>query len=76
MKRLLACLALTACATVPAPPPERVAGCWINRSNLDATTMRWLPDPQRPGALTGDKLQELVRPQETIRELVRLVAVP
>lgn len=57
MKRLLACLALAACASVPAPPPERVAGCWINRSNLDATTMRWLPDPQRPGALTGDKLQ-------------------
>jgi hypothetical protein len=57
MKRLLtACLLLSACATTQAPPPERIAGCWINRTSLEATTMRWLPDRARPGALIGDKL--------------------
>lgn len=57
MKRLLALLMLGACATTPtATPLERVAGCWINRTNFDATTMRWLPDRARPGAYIGDRL--------------------
>lgn len=53
-----ACFLLAACATVgaTAPPPERVAGCWIDRDNAGATTMRWLPDRGRPGVLAGAKL--------------------
>ncbi|HVK81715.1 MAG TPA: hypothetical protein VM915_14000 [Verrucomicrobiae bacterium] len=59
MKRLLACLALAACATPQiSSPPERVAGCWIARnSTISTTTMRWLPDRERPGVLLGDKLE-------------------
>lgn len=59
MKRLLACLALAACATTQAPPPpERVAGCWIARNGtVSTTTMRWLPDRERPGVLLGDRLE-------------------
>lgn len=49
-----AALLLAACATTVAdrPPPERVAGCWINR-DAGASTMRWLPDRSRPEALAG-----------------------
>lgn len=49
-----AALLLAACATSGAgrPPPERVAGCWINR-DARASTMRWLPDQARPGVLAG-----------------------
>jgi hypothetical protein len=50
-----ALLLLSACAT--SPPPERLAGCWIARHEGAATrTMRWLPDPSRPGVLVGDLL--------------------
>jgi hypothetical protein len=49
-----AALLLAACATTDTarPPPERVAGCWINR-DARATTMRWLPDRERPNVLSG-----------------------
>jgi hypothetical protein len=51
---LAAALLLAGCATTDAetPPPERVAGCWINR-DAGASTMRWLPDRSRPEALAG-----------------------
>lgn len=57
MKRLLVCLLLAACATAPTSrtPAERVHGCWINR-DAGATTMRWLPDRERAGVMTGAKL--------------------
>lgn len=50
------CLLLAACVTPSSrTPAERVAGCWINR-DAGAVTMRWLPDRERPGVLTGHKL--------------------
>ncbi len=56
MRAWIALLFVAACATTPPPPPERLAGCWISRSNDGgATTMRWLEDPARPGMLTGVK---------------------
>lgn len=48
-------LLVSACVT-PAPA-ERVAGCWISRAGDSATTMRWFPDPQRPGAMSGAMLR-------------------
>jgi hypothetical protein len=56
--RYLALLFVAACATVSGETPAaRVAGCWIDRDGAGgATTMRWLNDAQRPGALQGDKL--------------------
>lgn len=58
MRVAAACLLLAACATatVQGPPPERVAGCWISREAL-VTTMRWMPDGERAGVLTGSRLQ-------------------
>lgn len=58
MRAILALLFTAACATTSAATPAtRVAGCWIQRDAASgATTMRWLPDRQRPGTLTGDKL--------------------
>lgn len=58
MRALFALLLTAACATVAGETPaSRVAGCWIARDDAGgATTMRWLPDPQRPGALQGDRL--------------------
>lgn len=52
-----ACLFVAACATTatPKPPAERVAGCWINR-DVGATTMRWLPDRERPGVMAGSRI--------------------
>jgi len=51
-----ASILLAACATASARTPiERVAGCWINR-DAGASTMRWLPDRERPGVLSGAKL--------------------
>ena len=56
MRALAALLLLAACATTQATPPERLAGCWIERSNLGgAETMRWLPDGS--GGLRGDLLR-------------------
>lgn len=53
MRIVAASLLLAACATGPArTPPERVAGCWINR-DLSVATMRWLPDPAASSALRG-----------------------
>jgi hypothetical protein len=47
---------LAACATMSAPP-DQVQGCWIERTARDeAHTMRWFPDPERPGYLVGDYL--------------------
>jgi len=59
MKRpLILALLLTACATASAASPsERVRGCWIDRNGALTTTMRWLPDRERPGVLSGDLLQ-------------------
>jgi hypothetical protein len=56
MKRASLCfgLALAACATA-APPPERVAGCWIDRDA--GVTMRWFADDAAPSALVGDWLR-------------------
>lgn len=54
MRALWTALLLGACATTPAPPPERLAGCWINR-DAGAVTMRWLPDRSRPGVLRGHR---------------------
>lgn len=58
MRVFIALLLTAACATFEPPTPDsRVAGCWISRDDAgSATTMRWLPDPARPGALRGDKL--------------------
>lgn len=58
MKMLFALLFVAACATTSAGrPAARVAGCWIARDGAGgATTMRWLPDATRAGALLGDKL--------------------
>lgn len=56
MRAVFALLFLAACATASGSPAERVAGCWISRGEQGATTMRWLPDASRPGALQGDKL--------------------
>jgi hypothetical protein len=52
-------LFLSACATASAPaPPERLAGCWIDRESDDlTTTMRWLPDRARPDVLEGNLLE-------------------
>lgn len=58
MRKAIACLMLVAaCATAPAekPPNEQVRGCWINR-DVGATTMRWLPDRNRPNVLAGSRL--------------------
>jgi hypothetical protein len=57
MRAVAACLFLAACATAsaPRPPPERLAGCWINRDS-GVITMRWTPDSSRPGTLTGSRL--------------------
>ena len=52
MRAVLVSLLVAACATTMTPPPERVAGCWIERGPHTAT-MRWLPDPARGGALVG-----------------------
>lgn len=54
--RLSLCFAfvLSACVTTAVAPPERVAGCWINR-DVGASTMRWSADGE--GGLTGVRLQ-------------------
>jgi hypothetical protein len=59
MRRVIAaCLLLGACATTAstAAPPERLAGCWVNRDTLAAVTMRWLPHRERPGVLSGSRI--------------------
>lgn len=59
MRAVALSLMLAACASVggsPWPPPDRVAGCWIERSGVSATTMRWLRDPARPDVMLGSKL--------------------
>lgn len=45
---------LAACASAPdaTPPGEQLRGCWINR-DAGAITMRWLPDRERAGVLSG-----------------------
>lgn len=53
---IAACLLLAGCAT-QGPPPERLAGCWIARGENATRTMRWLPDPERPGVLRGALLR-------------------
>lgn len=58
MRRVVASLLfVAACASAPSTvsPPEQVRGCWINR-DVGATTMRWLPDRNRPDVLAGSKL--------------------
>lgn len=58
MRRAAASLLLVAaCATAPsdATPPEQLRGCWINR-DVGVTTMRWLPDRERPEVLAGSRL--------------------
>lgn len=58
MRALFALLLAAACATIAdETPASRVAGCWIARDvSTGTTTMRWIPDPQRPSALQGDRL--------------------
>lgn len=74
MRALAACLALVACATMDAPraPPERVAGCWINR-DAGVATMRWLPHRERPGVLSGSRI---VYGQTGVRSSTRYVLEP
>lgn len=56
MRHLAAAFLLMGCATA-LPPPERIDGCWISRSEHGgAETMRWLPDPAQPGVLVGHYL--------------------
>jgi hypothetical protein len=57
MRILLALVLTAACATVSGgSPAARAAGCWIDRDGAGgATTMRWLTDVTRPGALSGEK---------------------
>ncbi|OQW59017.1 MAG: hypothetical protein A4S17_02950 [Proteobacteria bacterium HN_bin10] len=45
---------VAACASAPSQraPAEQLRGCWINR-DAGATTMRWLPDRDRPDVLAG-----------------------
>jgi hypothetical protein len=57
MRAVAACLLLAACATLgpSKAPPERVAGCWINR-DAAAVTMRWWANQERPGVFTGARV--------------------
>ncbi|MEZ5960820.1 MAG: hypothetical protein R3C30_10415 [Hyphomonadaceae bacterium] len=58
MRRAAASLLfVAACATTASnlSPPEQLRGCWINR-DVGATTMRWLPDRERPDVLAGSRL--------------------
>lgn len=68
-------LMLAACATQVSRPPERIAGCWIERSavSLGVSTMRWFPDPNHPEVLIGDYLSYPVvgPPQPRIYTLTR-----
>ena len=56
MRAVLASLLVAACATAgsDAAPPERVAGCWINR-DAGTVSMRWLPDREHEGVLIGSR---------------------
>jgi hypothetical protein len=47
-------LFVAACATTASvgPPTEQLRGCWINR-DVGVSTMRWLPDRERPDVLAG-----------------------
>jgi hypothetical protein len=56
---VIACLLVAACATTPpTAPPERLAGCWIGRTDEGVTTtMRWLPDRARSGVIEGQWLE-------------------
>ncbi len=57
MRALALVVMVAACATTGEAPPDRLAGCWIARDGSGgATTMRWLPDTERPGALRGERL--------------------
>lgn len=58
MRVLPALVAVAGCATASmSSPAQRVAGCWIAREDAGAaTTMRWLTDAARPGALAGETL--------------------
>lgn len=56
MRAIAALLLLASCATAQATAPERLQGCWIERSDVGgAVTMRWLPDAS--GELRGDLLR-------------------
>jgi hypothetical protein len=58
MRAFIALVFLSGCATLfEEPPPQRVAGCWIERTGSAAVTMRWLPSAERPGFLRGDWLR-------------------
>jgi hypothetical protein len=55
MRALIACLVLAGCVSDAGgsrTPAERLAGCWVNR-DAGAVIMRWLPDPNHPGSLSG-----------------------
>jgi hypothetical protein len=68
MRALIACLLLAGCVTDAATrtPPERVAGCWINR-DAGTVLMRWLPDPNRPGSLAGVRTRVGINGQRSER---------
>ena len=60
MRSIAILLLAAACATAPTPAstPERLAGCWIGRSDEGiVTTMRWLPDRARSGVMEGQLLE-------------------
>lgn len=57
MRKAVVCLLFAAaCATTPSdrPPAEQLRGCWIDRG-AGVTTMRWLPDRERPQVLAGTR---------------------
>ena len=55
MRALIACVLLAACATGSnMTPPQRLAGCWINR-DAGAARMRWSQAANSEGAYVGSK---------------------
>ena len=57
MRSALLAVLLAACATTPvSAPPDRVAGCWIDRGQSRTLTLRW-QRPDAAGILRGDLLE-------------------
>jgi hypothetical protein len=58
MRALVAAVLVASCATAAiSPPPERLAGCWIDRkADNTAITMRWLPQSSETAVLRGERL--------------------
>lgn len=58
MRALVAVVLVASCATpVVTSPPERLAGCWIDRkADNTAITMRWLPQSSETAVFRGERL--------------------